>query len=174
MIRQYYESSTVKERLKIADNTMRGVILAYKNALSTYKETTINTAGQGQLIVMLYDEAVKQLTKATDLLNLNNTQKKDPGRIEQINKSIMKTQEILTELMVSLDFEQGGEISKNLFSLYTWFNRELLESNIDKDIERMLTVKDMLSDLRNTWNQVANQNAAEIKNREAVGLNIAG
>jgi len=148
--------------------------MPYKNASSTYKETTIKTAGQGQLIVMLYDEAVKQLTKAIELLGLDVSGKKDPGRIEQINKAVMKTEEILTELMVSLDFEQGGEISKNLFSLYRWFNRELLEANITKDIERMTTVKNMLSELKNTWSQIASQYSAETPNRETVGLNIAG
>jgi flagellar protein FliS len=148
--------------------------LAYKNPTSTYKETTIKTAGQGQLIVMLYDEALKQLSKAIELLKLNSTDKKDPGRIEQISKAVMKTEEILTELMVSLDFEQGGEISKNLFSLYTWFNRELLEANINQDIERMLHVKDLLSDLRSTWSQIASQYTAETPNREAAGINIAG
>ena len=147
--------------------------MPYKNATATYKETKVKTAGQGQLIVMLYDEAVKQLTKAVELVQLNKSDKKDPGRIEHINKSLMKTEEIITELTVSLDFEQGGEISKNLFSLYTWFNRELVESNINQDINRMLTVRDMLSDLRNTWSTVANQSPAE-QNREAVGLNIAG
>ena len=148
--------------------------MSYNNAISTYKETTVKTAGQGQLIVLLYDEAVKQLTKAIELLELDNKHKKDPGRIEQINKSVMKTEEILTELMVSLDFEQGGEISKNLFSLYTWFNRELLEANINKDIYRIVTVRDMLSDLKVTWSKIASSNAAEQQNREAVGLNIAG
>jgi flagellar protein FliS len=148
--------------------------MAYKNAISTYKETSIKTAGQGQLVVLLYEEAVKQLIKAIELLELDNTQKKDPGRIEQINKAVMKTEEILTELMVSLDFEQGGEISSNLFSLYTWFNRELLEANINKDIHRIATVRDMLSDLKTTWSQIANFNTAEQSNRETAGLNIAG
>jgi len=147
--------------------------LAYKNVLSTYKETTVKTAGQGQLIVMLYDEAVKQLTKAAELIDLNNKDKKEPGRIEQISKAIMKTEEILTELIVSLDFEHGGDISKNLFSLYTWFNRELVEANINQDIKRMLAVRDMLADLRNTWSAVANQSPAA-KPNESVGLNIAG
>ncbi|MCL2229830.1 MAG: flagellar export chaperone FliS [Treponema sp.] len=148
--------------------------MSYKNASSTYKETTIRTAGQGQLIVMLYDEAVKQLTKAVELLELNKTDKRDPGRIELINKAVMKTEEILTELMVSLDFEQGGEISKNLFSLYTWFNRELVEANISQNTTRMKAVKDMLFELRNSWSAVANQTPAEKPNREMVGLNIAG
>jgi len=148
--------------------------MAYKDVSSSYKETKVKTAGQGQLIVMLYDEAIKQLTRATELLDLNNKEKKDPGRIEQISKAVMKTEEIITELTVSLDFDQGGEISKNLFALYTWFNRELVEANINNDINRMLTVKNMLSDLRNTWSAVANQKITEKPNREAVGLNIAG
>ena len=148
--------------------------MAYKDASSTYKETKVRTAGQGQLIVMLYDEAIKQLTKAVELLELNNKDKKEPGRIEQISKAIMKTEEIITELMVSLDFEQGGEISKNLFSLYTWFNRELVEANISQDIDRMSTVKNMLSELRNTWSSVASKIPSEQQNREMVGLNIAG
>jgi flagellar protein FliS len=158
---------------KITDNWLRG-LMAYKDVSSSYKETKIKTAGQGQLIVMMYDEAVKQLTKAAELLQMNNKEKKDPGRIEQISKAVMKTEEIITELTISLDFEQGGEISKNLFALYTWFNRELVEANISHDLNRMLTVKDMLSDLRNTWSIVANQKTLENPNREAVGLNIAG
>jgi len=149
--------------------------MSYKNASSSYKEAKVKTAGRGQLIIMLYDEAVKQLTKATELLHLNIKEKKDPGRIEQISKAVLKTEEIITELTVSLDFDNGGEIAKNLFSLYTWFNRELVEANINQDLNRMLTVKDMLLDLRNTWSTIANQKTAENPNREtAVGLNIAG
>jgi flagellar protein FliS len=146
--------------------------MAYKDASSTYKETTVKTASQGQLIVMLYDGAIKQLTRAIELMELNKTQKKDPSRFEIIGKSIMKTEEILTELMVSLDFDQGGEISKNLFSLYTWFNRELVESNISQDVSRVITVKSMLIELRDTWNKIANH--AGSKKPEATGLDIAG
>jgi len=147
--------------------------LAYNNALSTYKETKIKTAGQGQLIIMLYEEAVKQLTRALEMMD-SNKQKKDPGKIEQISKSVMKTEEIVTELMVSLDFEQGGEISKNLFALYSWFNRELLEANIAQDTDRIKTVRDMLADLKDTWGQIVIQQPGESGNREKAGINIAG
>ena len=147
--------------------------MAYSNALSTYKETKIKTAGQGQLIVMLYDEAVKQLTRALEMMD-SNKQKKDPGKIEQISKSVMKTEEIVTELMVSLDFERGGEISKNLFALYSWFNRELLEANIAQDTDRIKTVRDMLADLKETWGQIVILQPGESGNRENAGINIAG
>ncbi|MDR1575670.1 MAG: flagellar export chaperone FliS [Treponema sp.] len=147
--------------------------MAYKNALSTYKETRVKTAGQSQLIIMLYDEAVKQLDRALKLLAQNSAGKKDPGRIEQIGKAVMKTGEIVTELMVSLDFEQGGEIARNLFALYTWFNRELLEANIKQDMERIGTVRNMIDDLRSAWQEIALR-SAEPANREVVGVNIAG
>jgi flagellar protein FliS len=153
---------------------MEGAIVAYTSALSTYKETRIKTASQGQLILMLYDEAVKQLDRGLELLAQNGSGKKNPGAIEQIGKALMKTEEIITELMVSLDFEQGGDISKNLFSLYTWFNRELLEANIQQDMKRIRVVRNMINELRSAWHEVVAKNAAETANREVTGINIAG
>ena len=122
---------------------------------------------------MLYEEAVKHLTRALEMMD-SKKQKKDPGKIEQIGKSVMKTEEIITELMVSLDFERGGEISKNLFALYSWFNRELLEANIAQDTDRITAVKNMLADLKDTWSQIIIQQPSEPGNRENAGINIAG
>jgi flagellar protein FliS len=123
---------------------------------------------------MLYDEAVKRLDHALELLELNAGGKKDPGRIEQIAKAIMKTQDIVTELMVSLDFEQGGVIAKNLFALYTWFNQELLRANIAQDYKRLLTVRNMINELRSAWVETVAKTSAEGIGRPADGINIAG
>jgi flagellar protein FliS len=148
-------------------------MVAYKTALSTYKETRVKTAGQGQLILMLYDEAVRQLDRALEFMNLNDTGKKDPGRIEKISKALVKTQEIVSELMVSLDFEEGGEIAKNLFSLYTWFNRELLEAGIRQESRRILSVRNSLDGLRNAWQEISAKFAETANRGEVVGVDIA-
>jgi flagellar protein FliS len=153
---------------------MEGIILAYTNQVSAYRETRVKTASQGQLVIMLYDEAVKQLDRSLELLNLNSTGKKDPGRIEKISKAILKAQEIFTELMASLDFEQGGEIAKNLFSLYSWFNQELLEANVQKDLRRITIVRNMVYELRGAWAQIASKSPVETMNRPVAGVNIAG
>jgi flagellar protein FliS len=147
--------------------------LAYSNALSLYKETRIKTAGQGQLIIILYDEAVRYLDRGLDLIQKNSEGKKDPGKIEEISNSILKAQEIISELMASLDFDQGGEIAKNLFSLYVWFNQELLRGNIEQDIQRVTVVRNLLDELRATWATVIAKNAAE-GIRPRLGINIAG
>nr|AGS52157.1 flagellar biosynthesis protein FliS [uncultured bacterium contig00049] len=123
---------------------------------------------------MLYDEAIRQLNLALEMLDLKNQDAKIHEKIEPIGKAIMKAEEIITELMVSLDFDQGGDIAKNLFSLYSWFNRELMEANITQDMGRIKTVRDMFSELRDCWSQIAGKSTAEHSNREAVGLNIAG
>ncbi|MDR2102656.1 MAG: flagellar export chaperone FliS [Treponema sp.] len=148
--------------------------MAYTNALSAYRETRIKTASPGQLIVMLYDEAVKHLDRGLELLGMNAPGKRDPGKIEQISKSILKTQEIITELMVSLDFEQGGDIAKNLFSLYAWFNQELLEANVKQDIRRVTIVRNMLNELRSSWSEIAAKTSTESRLNPPTGINIAG
>jgi flagellar protein FliS len=151
---------------------MEGTIVAYPNVLSAYKEIRVKTASQGQLIVMLYEEAVKQLDMSLDLLGLNLSGKKDPARIEQISKYILKTQEIITELMVSLDFDQGGDIAKNLFALYTWFNQELLEANISQDLSRITAIRGMINELRGAWDEI--KNSAEGAGKPSAGVNITG
>ena len=148
--------------------------MAYNNALTAYRETRVKTANQGQLIVMLYDKAVQHLDRGIKLLESNESGKKDPGKIEEISNSILKAQEIITELMVSLDFDHGGEIAKNLFSLYSWFNQELIEANIRQEPDRVLVVRGQLDDLRSAWSEVAANTTVEHTQKEPVGLNIAG
>ena len=146
--------------------------MTYNKPLAAYKETRIRTASQGQLIVMLYDEAVKQLENCLELLQANKTGKNDPSKIEIIGNALIKTREIITELTVSLNLDEGGEIAQNLFALYTWFNKELLESHMTMDIARITAVKDQVSSLRSAWVEIAAKTNTE--NPQVEGLNIAG
>jgi flagellar protein FliS len=141
------------------------------NALSIYRETKIKTAGQGQLIIMLYNEAVKYLDQGVDLLE-QYTQEKNPSKIEQIGKSIRKSQEIISELMVSLDFEVGGEIARNLFSLYNWFNQELLEVTISLDMQRLISIRDMVIELRGAWGEAVTKTSFESSVKSRAGVDI--
>jgi len=124
--------------------------VGYTNAYNVYKETSVKTASQGKLLIMLYQEAIKQLNNACELVDDNK--KILPQNIEKFGKCIQKTQEIISELMISLDMERGGEIAKNLMSLYVFFNAELMNANISKDKKRIENVKKMLFDLYEAWN----------------------
>ena len=78
---------------------------------NAYRQTGVKTASQGQLVVMLYEEACRQLEKAANYLKPNNTI--EPRFIESLGQSLQKAQDIITELQVSLDMEKGGEIAQN-------------------------------------------------------------
>ena len=123
---------------------------------------------------MLYDEAVKQLDSALESLARTERDSRDPRFIEKINKSVVKAQEIVTELMASLDFDAGGEIASNLFSLYNWFNRELLQANIARDEKRIRAVRDQVDELRLAWHQAVAKTSAEASGKPSGGVNIAG
>ncbi len=146
--------------------------MGYTQVMNAYREIGVKTASQGKLIIMLYDEAVKQLGMAVSWFD--SDLKKDPRRIELANQNILKTQEIITELMASLDMEAGGEIARNLFSLYVYFNHELLAGNINKDREKIVHVRDLMDQLRMTWYEVVNSTPVQVQLNVPAGVNITG
>ncbi|MDR0410025.1 MAG: flagellar export chaperone FliS [Spirochaetaceae bacterium] len=148
--------------------------MAKVNALSAYRQTRIKTASQGQLIIMLYDGGINSLDNALELLRHRAGNGNDPSKIEATGKAIIKAQEIITELMVSLDFEQGGKIAETLFALYTWFNKELLEAHVTLDATRILAVRNSLNDIRKSWAEIIAGNAASKRPDADAGINIAG
>ena len=139
-----------------------------KNPLETYRETQIRTANQGTLIVMLYDGAIRNINLALKSL------KEKPRKLDKISNYIIKAQDIITELIVSLDFEKGGEIAKNLFSLYVFMNRHLLDANITKKNKPLEDVKKLLVDLREAWAEIAKKGTGINIEKGSEGVNIAG
>jgi flagellar protein FliS len=137
------------------------------NPVNSYKETQIKTASQGKLILMMYEGAVKYLKHAESEL------KKDKPKLDSANTSITKAQDLITELTVSLDFEKGGEIASNLFSLYMFFNQELRAANFKKDPEPIKRIRSMLEDLQSAWVEAVKK-AGEKAQMPANGINIAG
>ena len=146
--------------------------MGYNQAYNAYRDTNVKTASQGRLIVLLYEGAVNQLTLANSMFDENG---KLPVRsIEAFGKAILKAQEIITELQVSLDMEKGGEIAKNLMSLYIFFNKELTETNISKDQKRLEPIMKMISDLCESWRQAAASSANAPQTQVQQTLNIQG
>jgi len=121
--------------------------LPKNNPFDQYKETQVTTANQGKLIVMLYDGAIKFLNIAIENM--------DPKTYDIANNNILKAQDIITELLLSLNMKEGGEISQNLFNLYLFFKKRLLEANIKKDSEIVKSVMKNMKDLRDAWDKIS-------------------
>ena len=146
--------------------------MGYAQAYNAYKETNVKTASQGRLVVLLYEEAVRQLTLASSLFSEDSNL--PVQNIERFGKSILKSQEIITELQVSLDMEKGGEIAKNLMALYIFFNRQLTDANIKKDKAIVESILKMMSELCESWRQAAASSATTQTTKVQQALNIEG
>lgn len=129
--------------------------LPSKNPYNQYKQTEISTANQGKLIVMLYDGAIKFLNMAAENMN--------PRTYDIVNNNILKAQDIITELMLSLNMKEGGEISQNLFNLYMYFKKRLIEANVKKDPLMITEILGLLKELRDAWDKIS---AKETKNNQ--------
>jgi flagellar secretion chaperone FliS len=113
--------------------------------LNQYRKTQVQTATPEQILIMLYDGAIRFLNQAKV-----HIQNKD---IEQSHINIVKAQRIITEFMSSLDMELGGDMARNLFNLYEYLHYRLVQANIKKDIEAVDEVLDHLRNLKSTWEQ---------------------
>ena len=146
--------------------------MGYQNAYAAYQKTNVNTASQGRLVVLLYEGAVKHLKAALNLFDEN--EKIKPGNIEQFGIHLQKTQAIITELQVSLDMDKGGDIARNLMSLYVYFNEELMDATISHNKKKIEFVLSKVDELAGAWRTIAsstaNAPAAKVQNV----LNIQG
>lgn len=111
-----------------------------------YQTNQIATASPKKLLIMLYDGAIKNLRLAELSLNEKN--------LENVNKYLTKAQDIITEFMTTLNFEDGGEVAQNLYRLYEYMDYRLIRANIDKDIEPIKEIKKYLEELRDTWMKI--------------------
>jgi len=114
----------------------------------TYRATAVLTASPGQLVLMLYDGALKALALAREAFARPAD---DPARIEVIHTQLLKAQAIINELHDGLNLEAGGEFARTLQRLYDYYNRRLFEGNIQKQVEPVVEVEGFVRELRDAW-----------------------
>ncbi len=118
-----------------------------------YQKTQLETASPEKILIMLYNGAINFLKKAK--IAFDNSDK-----IEAHN-NIMAAERIIMEFMTTLDMDLGGEMAKNLYSLYVYLYNRLVECNMKNKPEILDEVIGHLVKLRDTWNK-----AIEISNKE--------
>ncbi len=114
----------------------------YTNTRRHYQTSAIETASPAQLVLMLYDGALAAIVRAR--LSCE-------GNHEAVNRELQKAQDIVTELLVTLDHARGGAVAANLASLYGFCLDRLLTANLRKDLGSLDEVERILRDLRDAW-----------------------
>ncbi|WP_160032752.1 flagellar export chaperone FliS [Paenibacillus sp. An7] len=111
------------------------------NPYEKYRQSSVQTSNPAQLVIMLYDGAIRFIRASVE--GLEDTD------FEKANLNLGKAQTIISELMVTLD--RKYEVSNGLYSLYEYMNYLLIQANIKKSQEPAQEAMNMLIDLRDTW-----------------------
>jgi flagellar secretion chaperone FliS len=126
-----------------------------KNPWQSYRQVATRTASPGQLVLMLYEGAIRFLERAEAGFQLE-----DPVEFNTtINDNILRAQDIVRELDFSLNLEAGGELAAQLRRLYDYFDRTLLEANLRKDPTGIAEVIKRITVLRDAWATMLEQQA---------------
>jgi len=113
------------------------------NGYNQYHNNQIATASREQILLLLYDGAIRFCKQAKKAIEEDDTPSK--GRF------IGKAMAIITEFSNTLDHEIGGDIASNLDGLYNFMLKELTTANINNDPKPIDTACTMLCELRATW-----------------------
>lgn len=115
-------------------------------AANAYFQTKVSTTDQGQLLLMLYDGALRYLAQARDKILAKDYAAK--------GVLISKVMDIINELSGSLNLEKGGSLATNLNNLYVLCTARLLQANLKMNIESLDSVVQILSGLRSAYAQI--------------------
>jgi len=126
------------------------------NPYERYKQTRVETAGPLQLIIMLYDGAIRFTRQAAHAIEERD--------YEKANEYLKRAQDIIDELNFSLNLE-AGDIAKNLQQLYEFINHQLVQANVKKDAASLQSVERILVTLRSAWDELRKP-----ENKKAVGV----
>ena len=132
--------------------------MSFSNPWKSYHKVATQTASPGQLVLMLYDGAIRFMERSLAGFALE-----DPAEFNStISNNLIRAQAIINELNSSLNMEMGGEVSTNLRQLYTYFDRRLTESNVHKTQQGIQEVIDRLTVVRDAWStMLSRQNCAQ-------------
>lgn len=122
--------------------------MSVMNPYQQYKQNQVQTAGGGTLVMMVYDAILRNIRHARAAI-----EKKD---MRGANGFLIKAQDLISELMFSLNFETG-EIARGLYSLYDFSRLRLIQANVKKDLSMLEEVYAVIESLRSGWSSVLNK-----------------
>jgi flagellar protein FliS len=121
--------------------------MAAINPWKSYHQTATLTAPPGQIILMLYDGAIRFLERA-----LTGFASSDPGDLNMtVHNNLLRASDIIRELDFALDVEKGGELAATLRRLYEYFQKRIRASNLKKHRDGIEEVILHLNVLRDAW-----------------------
>jgi len=125
---------------------------AMARAAQAYQQTQVNSQSPLELVVMLYDGALRYLQMASDGTRRSDLNAKREG--------MSRGMAIIAELQNTLNLQEGGEVARSLDGLYSYITTRLVDANVRRDPAPIDEAIRLLRPLRDAWAQIASPAAS--------------
>jgi flagellar protein FliS len=133
----------------------------YGQRQTAYRDTEVLSSTPERLVPLMYERLLVSLKRGT--MHMRD------GDVEGKFECLQRSQDLLTELLGSLDFEKGGDIARHLSSLYSFWSREISAAGRAQDAQRLTRVIGMVAELHESWVE-----AVRVLDGEAAPVAAAG
>ncbi|AOQ23422.1 Flagellar secretion chaperone FliS [Moorella thermoacetica] len=118
--------------------------MAVINPYQAYRQNQVQTLSQEKLVLMLYDGALRFCRQGLVAMEQND--------YAAVSNNLGRAEDILSELMATLN-RDVGDIAENLYKLYDFMYRHLVQANVKKSGKMINEVIELLQQLRDTWEE---------------------
>lgn len=133
--------------------------MSVMNPYAQYQEAQFETAPKERLLIMLFDGLIRYNNVAIASMQ--------GGQVQKAHDYCIRIQNILSELMATLDFSVDKDFAQNLFDLYEFLNAQTIKANIKKDHELLSKHHHIYVEMREAWVQAAKNIAIEKRQRQS-------
>ena len=133
--------------------------------VDAYRRTEAQSASPMQLVVMLYDGALRFLSEARAA--------QTTGDLPRRAHALRRVTAIVAECHSTLDLERGGAVAADLDRLYSYISTRLLDVTVHRDATALEEVHKLMTTLRQAWAEAAAQDvldAAAVPPPVAMGM----
>ncbi|MBQ4862006.1 flagellar export chaperone FliS [Pseudoalteromonas sp. MMG013] len=117
-----------------------------KNYQKEALKTRVAGADRYEIIQMLMSGAIEKMVFAKVAIDRKN--------LEAKAEHISKASAIIEALRGCLDFEVGGEVTENLYSLYSYMIDRLLDASLKNDSSIVEEVSALLKEIKSAWDAI--------------------
>ncbi|NMM54307.1 flagellar export chaperone FliS [Paenibacillus aquistagni] len=119
------------------------------NGYQAYQRNKYETASPHRLTLMLYDGGLRFIFQARTAL--------EQQQHASAHQFLLKAQDVIYELISSLNEREGGELAANLKSIYLYIIDILVQANMTKQAESLQEAADLLTSIRQAWEQIGKE-----------------
>lgn len=129
------------------------------HAPNAYQEMQVLGSDPRRLVVLLCQALTRYLVRAHSAIERRDYEAK--------SRALVHAEQVLSELICSLDLEIGGDLAERLRGLYAHLQMQLVDVDLQDDLDRLRYVMEIAEKLRDAWEEAARRCPEEKQSRAA-------